>query len=66
MYAVKVRRVAGLSTNESCSTEEHLGETTSWSTINGQWTMISEVYLSEGAMEMSVGASIYQEEEKKI
>ena len=39
---------------------------TSTSVISGLWTMISEVYLSEEAMEASVGASVTKKEEKKI
>ena len=66
MYAVGVRKAAGLSAEESCSMDEHHGEHNVTVNDHGQGTMISEVYLSEGATKISVGASCYKTEEKKI
>ena len=63
MYAVEVRNAAGLSAEESCSMDEHHGEYNVM--VNVQWTVMSEVYLSEGAMKISVGASMLQDRRKE-
>jgi len=65
MYAVGVRKAAGLSAEESCSMDEHHGEHNVMVNDHGQGTMISEVYLSEGATKISVGASMLQDRRKE-
>ena len=64
MYAVEVRNAAGLSAKESCSTDEHHGEYNVMVNDHGQGTVMSEVCLSEGAMKISVGASMLQDRRK--